>query len=107
MGKQSDWVVHHLQGKMSAVCFRFHCALNLFLKIYHLQCKMSAVCSRFHCAINLLVKIYSSILCSLFENRRIAKPHLQGCTTHTDRRVEQCRCSVDRFQVHVEGCLVG
>ena len=70
MGKQSDWVVHHLQCKMSAVCFRFHCALNL------------------------LVKIYSSISCTLFEDRIIAKPHLQGCMhKHTKKsRTMQMQC---------------
>ena len=63
MGKQSDWLVHHLHCKMSAMCFRFYCATNL------------------------LFKRYLSILCSLFKDMLIAKPHLIPRRT---RRVEQC-----------------
>ena len=64
MGKQSDWLLVH-----------------------HLHCKMSAMCFRFYCATNLLFKRYLSILCSLFKDMLIAKPHLIPRRT---RRVEQC-----------------
>ena len=75
MGKQSDWlVVHHLQCKMSAMCFRFYCATNLLFKRYILQ----------------FVQRYGNSKTAL--------------NTSADKK-SRTMYSVDRFQVHVEGCL--